>query len=158
MDHQTFAQLLGNYGEFVGSIAVVATLLYFSLQIRSMREGTYYQAIANTQSEETELRKLGAEHADTIVKANSELELSHAEQYIVQNVYRAHASYSFHYHLLEMRSGSPQHIRAMTFARILIENPAFLKHFSSERWDTPEHAEWRDLVTEKLRTISDFEV
>ena len=26
MDHQTFAQLLGNYGEFVGAIAVVATL------------------------------------------------------------------------------------------------------------------------------------
>ena len=26
MDHQAFAQLLGNYGEFVGAIAVVATL------------------------------------------------------------------------------------------------------------------------------------
>lgn len=34
MDHQAFAQLLGNYGEFVGAIAVVVTLLYLSLQIR----------------------------------------------------------------------------------------------------------------------------
>ena len=34
MDHQTFAQLLGNYGEFVGAIAVVATLAYLSLRIR----------------------------------------------------------------------------------------------------------------------------
>jgi hypothetical protein len=34
MDHQTFAQLLGNYGEFVGAIAVVATLLFLTLQIR----------------------------------------------------------------------------------------------------------------------------
>ena len=34
MDHLTFAQLLGNYGEFVGAIAVVVTLLYLSLQIR----------------------------------------------------------------------------------------------------------------------------
>ena len=25
MDHQAFAELLGNYGEFVGSIAVLAT-------------------------------------------------------------------------------------------------------------------------------------
>ena len=34
MDHQTFAQLLGNYGEFVGAIAVVATLMFLTLQIR----------------------------------------------------------------------------------------------------------------------------
>ncbi len=34
MDHQTFAELLGNYGEFVGAIAVVVTLLYLSMQIR----------------------------------------------------------------------------------------------------------------------------
>ena len=34
MDHQAFAQLLGNYGEFVGAIAVVATLAYLAAQIR----------------------------------------------------------------------------------------------------------------------------
>lgn len=34
MDHETFAQLLGNYGEFVGAIGVVLTLIYLSIQIR----------------------------------------------------------------------------------------------------------------------------
>ncbi len=34
MDHQAVAQLLGNYGEFVGAIAVVLTLIYLSIQIR----------------------------------------------------------------------------------------------------------------------------
>jgi hypothetical protein len=34
MDHQTFAQLLGNYGEFVGAIAVVITLIFVGLQVR----------------------------------------------------------------------------------------------------------------------------
>ena len=34
MDHQAFAQLLGNYGEFVGAIAVVITLAYLAVQIR----------------------------------------------------------------------------------------------------------------------------
>ena len=34
MDHQAFAQLLGNYGEFVGAVAVVATLGYLAVQIR----------------------------------------------------------------------------------------------------------------------------
>jgi hypothetical protein len=34
MDHQAFAQLLGNYGELVGAVAVVATLAYLAIQIR----------------------------------------------------------------------------------------------------------------------------
>ncbi len=34
MDHQAFAQLLGNYGEFAGAIAVVLTLIYLAVQIR----------------------------------------------------------------------------------------------------------------------------
>jgi hypothetical protein len=33
MDHQAFAQLLGNYGEFVGAIAVVITLAYLARQV-----------------------------------------------------------------------------------------------------------------------------
>ena len=43
MDHQAFAQLQGNYGEFLGAIAVVATLGYLAAQIRqntrAMEEG-----------------------------------------------------------------------------------------------------------------------
>jgi hypothetical protein len=34
MDHQAFAQLLGNYGEFAGAIGVIATLIYLSIQVR----------------------------------------------------------------------------------------------------------------------------
>ena len=34
MDHQTFAQLLGSYGEFVGALAVVLTLIYLTIQLR----------------------------------------------------------------------------------------------------------------------------
>ena len=34
MDHQSFAALLGNYGEFVGAIAVVVTLGYLAAQIK----------------------------------------------------------------------------------------------------------------------------
>ena len=37
MNHQAFAQLLGNYGEFVGAIAVLATLLYLTVQVRHSR-------------------------------------------------------------------------------------------------------------------------
>jgi hypothetical protein len=34
MDHQAFAQLLGNYGEFLGAIAVVVTLVFLIAQLR----------------------------------------------------------------------------------------------------------------------------
>jgi hypothetical protein len=38
MDHQAFAQLLGNYGEFVGAIAVVVTLAFLAIQVRYSRQ------------------------------------------------------------------------------------------------------------------------
>ena len=41
MDHLTFAQLLGNYGEFFGAIAVVATLGYLGVQIRLNTRSSY---------------------------------------------------------------------------------------------------------------------
>jgi hypothetical protein len=34
MDLTSTAQLLGNLGEFVGAIAVVATLVYLAIQVR----------------------------------------------------------------------------------------------------------------------------
>jgi hypothetical protein len=40
MDHQAFAQLLGNYGEFVGAIAVVATLFYLAVQVKQSKLAT----------------------------------------------------------------------------------------------------------------------
>ena len=56
MNHQAFAQLLGNYGEFVGAIAVVATLFYLALQVRHSRESVE----ANTQSLDENRRVLMA--------------------------------------------------------------------------------------------------
>ena len=40
MDHQAIAQLLGNYGEFFGSIAVFVTLAYLAVQVRHSKEAT----------------------------------------------------------------------------------------------------------------------
>ncbi|MDH3661781.1 MAG: hypothetical protein OEU92_17425 [Alphaproteobacteria bacterium] len=34
MDHQSVAQMLGNYGEFFGAIAVLVTLIYLASQVR----------------------------------------------------------------------------------------------------------------------------
>lgn len=44
MDLQTTAQLLGNIGEFVGAIAVVATLVYLAIQVRQSNETNQHTA------------------------------------------------------------------------------------------------------------------
>jgi hypothetical protein len=38
VDHQAFAEMLGNYGEFIGALAVVITLAYLAVQVRYSRE------------------------------------------------------------------------------------------------------------------------
>jgi hypothetical protein len=40
MDLMSTAQLLGSFGEFVGAIAVVATLFYLAVQVRHSKEAT----------------------------------------------------------------------------------------------------------------------
>ncbi len=40
MDFQAAAQILGNIGEFVGSIAVVATLAYLTVQVRQAKQAS----------------------------------------------------------------------------------------------------------------------
>ena len=52
MEHQAFAELLGNYGEFVGAIGVVATLAYLAVQIRQNTASVQQSnriGIANTE-------------------------------------------------------------------------------------------------------------
>jgi len=44
MDHLTFAQLLGNYGEFFGAIAVVGTLGYLATQVRQSNQFSRFGA------------------------------------------------------------------------------------------------------------------
>ena len=48
MDHQAFAELLGNYGEFIGSIGVVVSLFYLGMQIRQNSISTKAQAVQAT--------------------------------------------------------------------------------------------------------------
>jgi hypothetical protein len=80
MNHQAFAQLLGNYGEFIGAIAVVATLIYLATQIRQnnelLRSGSRQTLVSN------DVTSLAAnlEYADVFAKFASEQELSAEEQ------------------------------------------------------------------------------
>ena len=59
MDHQAFAQLLGNYGEFVGAIAVVATLFYLAVQVRHSKSATEANTRSLEQSRELAMNEAG---------------------------------------------------------------------------------------------------
>ena len=51
MDHLTFAQLLGNYGEFIGAIAVVVTLGYLVVQVRQNTSASKASTYGNIKSQ-----------------------------------------------------------------------------------------------------------
>ena len=73
MDHLTFAQLLGNYGEFLGSVAVFATLVYLATQVRHSGEQTRL-ALSQARTEANRaLISLGLE--DKILEAHVKAEL-----------------------------------------------------------------------------------
>jgi hypothetical protein len=58
MDLMSLAQLLGNFGEFVGAIAVVVTLGYLALQIRHSKVALE----ANTQSVQAQIAQARADN------------------------------------------------------------------------------------------------
>ena len=54
MDHQAFAQLLGNYAEFLGAILLVGSLVYVGIQVRqntAVSRAQIYQARADAAQE-----------------------------------------------------------------------------------------------------------
>jgi hypothetical protein len=78
MDHQAFAQLLGNYGEFVGAVAVVGTLVYLAIQVRLSRQATLENTKAvrseifeSLNQTETAFAGFFAEHATELAEVQS---------------------------------------------------------------------------------------
>jgi hypothetical protein len=74
MDHQAFAQLLGNYGEFVGAIAVVVTLGYLSVQVRANARITAMDARQRVldRFSDAKANTINGEVTSTILKAMAE--------------------------------------------------------------------------------------
>lgn len=79
MDHQEFAQLLGNYGEFVGSIGVVATLVYLALQMRQNTRATLSQIREYRSAASQANFHQASNMADLVVKSMAGESLSDAE-------------------------------------------------------------------------------
>jgi hypothetical protein len=76
MDHQALAGLLGNWGEFLGSIGVLATLIYLSLQIGQAKKATRSQIVQSATEQLNEVnRMIAADPTWATIISKSELTL-----------------------------------------------------------------------------------
>ena len=65
------AQLLGNFGEFFGAFAVVATLFYLAVQVRHGKEATQANTKSVEQSERVSRAQVRNSITEQIVQINS---------------------------------------------------------------------------------------
>jgi hypothetical protein len=90
------AQLLGNLGEFIGSIVIIATLIYLAMQVRQNSEHLAAQSRYNYCKGRAELAHatgLNRDIAEIVVKGRTSKEISLAE--FVRVEYLLSATLSF---------------------------------------------------------------
>jgi len=113
VDHQAFAQLLGNYGEFVGAIGVIATLAYLAVQIRQ-----------NTRSLD-ESRKFAL--VDSYVRRNDVIERAMMQTAVSEDL----AETLLRYQEGGVESLTPSQKARLTFferARLMLVEGQFFQH------------------------------
>ena len=82
MEHQAFAQMLGNYGEFIGAIGVVVTLGYLAIQIRQNTKALRVSAYADFVDRHVQMVKFQAEHSAVISQPDNYAALSEEDRTI----------------------------------------------------------------------------
>ena len=123
----------GAIGEIVGAVAVVATLIYFSIQLRSMQATVAGDSVSRAQETESTLLQLELQYAALIVKANGGDQLSSEESFKLLKLYRSRWSG----HLLEFigkgRLGLSNQMAARKMARSLSENSSFMNLYAEKQ-------------------------
>ena len=76
MEHQALAELIGNWGEFLGSIGVLATLIYLSLQVGQAKKSTRAQIVQSATEQLNAInRLLASDPTWAAIISNAELSL-----------------------------------------------------------------------------------
>jgi hypothetical protein len=150
MDLMTTAQLLGNLGEFLGSIAVVATLIYLAIQIRHSSRQTetqieqyQYQQWSNS----LQIPAASSQVSDLCVRGQqSRTDLSESERFqfdmfttlainAVEHAYRNDSD----------AHNSPDAETWMAVVRLWIDNPGGMEYWKDQReLFYPDFANWID--------------
>ena len=130
MDHQAIAQLLGSYGEFVGAIAVVATLMYLAVQIRTARADADANSFNSTSNNLISVETAFLKEAEIWTKANEGKELTTEEAFTLDTLIELRHDHAFfaYRRSLALKNGR-ESIHAINFAVFMYEFP-----IAYERW------------------------
>lgn len=152
---------IGAVGEVVGAIAVVATLIYFSLQIRSMRSSEVSNLLESIVSNELEILKMERESSALIVRGNRGDPLTDEERLELHSIVQAHNTFGFHGHRREVMLRRGTTVRAREFARTLVRNPIYLSIWAEHNQrisEVRELAEWVSTVGRYVTEIQEGRV
>ncbi len=137
MDHQAIAQLLGNYGEFIGSIVVLATLVYLVIQVRQNTKVLETQTLESVMTGFNDLNMRVAESSElAALLAQGRVDpstLAEVDQLRLTSVYRSYANHWLK--LLRLRERG-------------VLSEADWARFGLEAAQSFEHAGWRQFRIE----------
>jgi hypothetical protein len=134
---------IGAIGEIVGAAAVVATLIYLAVQVRSARTATDANLVDRARDNAFECDRLLLEYAELWVRANAGVELSADDDLRVDRIVRMLSSDSFHAYRRSatLRSGR-ERVHSMRLAEFLYQHP-----FAYRRWQAIQE---RSISTNRL--------
>tara|TARA_R110002072_G_scaffold20841_9_gene75253 strand:+ start:30 stop:509 length:480 start_codon:yes stop_codon:yes gene_type:complete len=146
---------IATIAELVGAIAVVATLIYFSRQIRSLASDSYANSVTLVEESERELQRLYIDHAALIVKSNGDEPLTEEEKFVLRELYTStQGSYFFAFIRARVYERDGEN-SIRTFVKVLRRYPAFmgLYHESEIRENTrPRAKTFVSLVDKELES------
>ena len=130
MDHQAFAQMLGSYGEFVGAIAVVATLMYLAVQVRTARADADANSFNSTSNNSISVETAFLREAKIWTEANEGKELTREEEFTFNTLIELRHNHAFFAYRRSMAlKNGRESIHAINFAIFMLEFPV-----AHERW------------------------
>lgn len=122
---------IGALGEIVSALAVLITLIYFAVQIRTMRLNSEAELFTKTDEGVRDLQRLCIAHSSLILKANRGDDLSEEEAFQLFGIYRSHQSFYFHGYSRNVTLGQ-RPIHSELFCRLLIANESFRKLYRED--------------------------
>ena len=122
-------EAIGSVGEIVGAIAVVTTLIYFSIQIRNLKADSYADSITRVDEGLRELHKLNLEHAELLVKAADHQDLTNEELFILNEIFLSNQDFHFFSFLRAQSYGRSGLVQVRNYARYLTSFPFLQDNF-----------------------------
>ena len=167
MDHQAFAQLLGNYGEFVGAIAVVVTLVYLAFQVRHSSRAIEINSGLVRADSWTGMFQMELEFSRLLIADDglielwlrggkggdlSEIDLARWRRLAFLRIDMGRAGYQ-----RAKIGGTPQGRFVDLLARDIVSLPGLAKIWRSTLGINPDHLPDRDFVSEVNERITALE-